>query len=86
LLRAIAGLPALASLDLSWRRVDAQQLRALAASLPRLRTLALHGCPLSAEEVVALERAAPAVSVVRRRREPDAAQGLAELLGTLRVA
>lgn len=84
-LRAVGGMPSLTSLDLSRRRADARDLRALAARLPRLETLALHGCPLEADEVAALQRAFPSVNVLKRNHALDAAPELAVLLGTLSI-
>ncbi|KAI8469614.1 MAG: hypothetical protein J3K34DRAFT_459261 [Monoraphidium minutum] len=75
-----AGGPALAALtalDLSGRRAPAALLRALAAAAPRLRALAVRGCPVGGAEAASLRAEFPSVAFAAPRRaaaRPDATQ------------
>jgi hypothetical protein len=84
-LAAVAQMPGLRALDVSRRAVAPAALRELLAALPRLESLCLHGCPLPADEVAALERGHPHVNVLKRHAALDAAPELATLLGSLSI-
>ncbi len=60
---AMGRLSALTALDLSRRALREEQLSALAARLPGLRTLTVFGCLVSEEALRALERRHPSLRV-----------------------
>jgi hypothetical protein len=82
-LAAVGRLSRLTSLDLSRRAAPPGALRDLVGGLPRLETLTLHGAALKAEEVQEVEKAFPAVNVLKRHLAIETAPDLATLVGSL---
>lgn len=74
-LAQIGGMTTLTRLDLSHRLLPCGALASLAAGLPRLRALCLRGAEVGADEVAALERSNPGVSIAWRAAASGAGGG-----------
>jgi hypothetical protein len=82
---AIASLTRLTSLDLSRRPFTDRQLHQLAKQLPLLRTMVIHGVPISNEQLARLERHHCSVNIFKSNSVLETMPELANLLGSLSI-
>lgn len=82
---ALASMTHLTSLDLSRRPLTERQLHELLKRMPLLRTLTIHGVPISNEQLARLERHHPGVNIHKRNSVLETMPELATLLGSLSV-
>lgn len=82
---AVASMTHLTSLDLSRRPLTERQLHELAKRLPLLRSLTIHGVPISTEQLARLERHHSAVNIHKRNSVLETMPELATLLGSLSI-